>query len=250
MNELTLAAIAAIGIIVAILAAGAAVRYRRRARSAAAELDSRSRQAASERDSLRAKIDSLSGQANALRAGLNAKAAGIGQESNAALAYYFRALSEQIALQIEELDRAREVSAKPFLAAEEAQHRQVQGRKQDFARYRDVLLTANLKIRDVSEQLKADREFIERLLNLLNSERLNPAMGNLEVRAMMSAIDNIDALVAKDLQEEITATRTQAEIDHLQKMRDRLYELERKDQEETPPNKLRVMKDALKPEEE
>jgi hypothetical protein len=198
--ELTLAVIVAI--LVAIIAAGTALHYRRRARSSAAELDSLSRRASSERDSLGARVDALSELANALLAGLDAKAAGIGQESNAALAYYFRALSEQITRQIDELDRARDKSAKPFLAAEEARHRRVQGRKQDFARYRDGLLAANLDIREISEQLKGDRQFIESLLDLLNSGRLDPAMGNLEVQAMMSAIDNIDALVAKDLQEE------------------------------------------------
>lgn len=166
---------------------------------------------------------------NLLRDCLHAKVEGIGAESNTTLATYFIALKLEISEQIKQLEQAQINSATPYVVtAEETEYTRLIDRKERFISYRDALLNANVQIEVMVRHLKDDHVLIENLLERLNSRRLDPAMGNLELEAIEEVMNHLRREAVDDLFGELKVGRRKGEFDHILKFREVMIATEKR----------------------
>jgi hypothetical protein len=185
----------------------------------------------------RAMLSRVQNERDLLSATLEAKVAGIGLESRHAVATYFGTLSDEIAAQIQHLEDSQVKSSAGYSVSEEETMRtRLVDRRARFAEYCAALLKTNVQIDQIAQGLKEDRDLITRLLDCLNSHRMDAAMGNLELGAIDKVLRDLDEETVNDMMYDLTTKRRRVEVDHVRKFREAMIQVEERLRKEEVPN--------------
>jgi hypothetical protein len=181
----------------------------------------------------------LKGKVQLLTACLDSRVGILGGESKVALTRYIGTLKSEITNQLDQLSEVYVKSASYFAASsQEYEQARVVQRKDRFAGYVDALLKANVRLEEIVGRLADDQLFLEAFLSRINSGRLDPAMGALELEQIEEVIAKVDEETLNDFVGALRLKRRKAEFDHVMKFRDAMMAAEKRIEQGKAPNVL------------
>ncbi|AYG57818.1 hypothetical protein [Rhizobium jaguaris] len=150
--------------------------------------------------------------------------------------------------QINALNTAKDIS-KEFdnIALAEISKSRYIPRLERFGRYHSTLINLDAKISEIISILNDDRLYLEKLIDLLDTGRLNASMGYLEIEAMESVEKSFSREDQDRIYENVLLRSQKAEVEFGRKFKDAMETAAERLRAAEPRNP-RVLKAAQKPE--